>query len=113
MMHLRNLYSNNVFAIRILCTLLTLCILSFGIYHITNTRSAEAKSTIHRELCFKSVPITANDTLWSIAQENYTDEYGSLKNYIKEIKRCNSLTSDKIVSGSALLVPFYVTINPS
>ena len=91
--------------------LLVVCILSFGVYHITSARPAEAKSAIDRELCFKSVYITSKDTLWSIAKENYTEEYGSIKNYIKEIKRCNSLASDNIIAGSALLVPFYVSVD--
>ena len=80
---------------------------SFGIYRMTGASAASAQ-TAGRELGFKSVFITGGDTLWSIAQENYSGEYGSLKNYIKEIKRCNSLPSDRINAGSSLIVPVYL-----
>lgn len=112
-MHSRKSCSTNLSMTHILGMLLIVCILSFGVYHITNARPAEAKSTVTRELSFKSISITSKDTLWSIAEENYTEEYGSIKNYIKEIKRCNSLTTDDIKAGSALMVPIYVSVDPS
>lgn len=87
-------------------------VLSFGIYH-NNTRPAAMQSNTTRELSFKSVPVTPKDTLWSIASENYSEEYGSLKDYIQEIKRCNSLKSDNIKAGSSLIVPVYITTDSS
>lgn len=87
-------------------------VFSFGIYH-NNTRPAAMQEPPARELSFKSVPVTPKDTLWSIASENYSKEYGSLKDYIQEIKRCNSLQSDNIKAGSSLIVPVYITTNSS
>ena len=57
---------------------------------------------------YKTVRITAKDTLWSIAKDNYRKEYGSLQNYIKDIKECNSLSSDSINAGCSIIVPVYV-----
>lgn len=104
--------SNNTqhLIIQLFSILPIILILSFGLYHIANARSAEAKSSANRELSFTSVFITSDDTLWSIAKEHYTEEYGSINNYIKEIKRCNSLTTDDINAGSSLLVPVYISV---
>lgn len=108
-MYLRNLNSKHI-TVRILCILLTIFIVSFGAYHIANACPAEDSTAAAKELSFKSIPITSKDTLWSIASENYTEEYGSIKNYIEEIKRCNSLTSDTINAGSSLIVPVYISV---
>lgn len=56
---------------------------------------------------YLSVPISNQDTLWSIAEEYYTEEFGSVKNYIKEIKECNSLSSDAIYAGNHIIIPVY------
>ena len=59
-------------------------------------------------LGFESVSIRPNDTLWDIAEKYYSDEYGSVPDYVDEIKRCNSLTNDHIKSGTSIIVPIYV-----
>lgn len=58
---------------------------------------------------FKSIYITQGDTLWSIAEENMDEHYTSTSEYINEVKRMNSLTSDHIVCGSYLIVPYFST----
>lgn len=58
---------------------------------------------------FKSVYITQGDTLWSIAEDNMDEHYSSTSEYINEVKRMNSLTSDHIVCGSYLIVPYFST----
>lgn len=110
-MNTKNLNRTYFSMISLLSALIILCVIFLGLYHLTIVRPVEARTINTRELSFKSVSITTSDTLWSIAKENYTEEYGSLKNYIKEIKRCNSLTSDRINAGSSLLVPIYVPAN--
>jgi hypothetical protein len=56
-----------------------------------------------------SVMVEPKDTIWKIADEYYTEECGSLKDYINEIKRCNSLDSDTIYAGYTLIVPVWVS----
>ena len=56
---------------------------------------------------FKSIYITQGDTLWSIAEANMNEHYSSQKEYINEVKRMNSLTSDHIECGSYLIVPYF------
>ena len=79
-------------------------------YHIAGSYSEhmEIKSP-GMAIGFKSVSVKEHDTLWSIAKENYSKEFqGSLNDYIREIKRCNSLSSSYINAGSSLVVPIYM-----
>lgn len=57
---------------------------------------------------FKSIEIAKGDTLWSIANDNIDYEhYKNTFEYVNEVKQMNSLTSDKIVAGSYIIVPYY------
>jgi len=59
---------------------------------------------------FKSIEVSAGDTLWSIAEANMDEEhYSHPSDYVAEVKRMNALTSDRIVAGSYLIVPYYST----
>ena len=70
-------------------------------------RSAAAKNTTTRTYRIASVEIEEGDSLWSIAEEYFTDEFGSLSSYISEIKRMNGITADTLYAGGYLLVPYY------
>lgn len=59
-------------------------------------------------ITYISVYIETDDTLWSIAYKYYSKEFGSIENYIKEIKKCNSLKSDAIYAGRYIIVPIYI-----
>lgn len=58
--------------------------------------------------CYKSITISKEDTLWSIAQE-YMDEdhYASIEDYIREVKQTNRLDSNVITYGTYLIIPYY------
>lgn len=57
---------------------------------------------------YKSIEIVKGDTLWSIANDNFDpDHYKNAHEYIDEVKKMNSLTSDNIVAGSHIIVPYY------
>ena len=58
---------------------------------------------------YKSIMISQGDTLWSIAEENMDEHYSTTREYIDEVKRMNSLTSDQIQSGSYLIIPYFST----
>lgn len=69
-----------------------------------------AESTAAGEISNKyytSVRIEPGDTLWTIAEKYRTKEYSDMNLYIKEIKECNGLYSDKITEGCYLLIPYY------
>ena len=57
---------------------------------------------------YKIVEVAKGDTLWSIAKDNIdSDYYKSTYEYVAEVKRMNSLTSDNIVAGSHIIIPYY------
>lgn len=57
---------------------------------------------------YKSIEISKGDTLWSIASANFdADHYKDMNEYVAEVKRLNALTSDNIVIGSHIIVPYY------
>ena len=58
---------------------------------------------------YKSIEITKGDTLWSVANE-YFDPiyYKNISEYVKEVKEMNDLTSDDIIVGSHIIIPYYI-----
>jgi hypothetical protein len=60
---------------------------------------------------YKSIEIKKGDTLWSIAKD-YSDDkyYENTSEYIKEVRSINSLTSDNIIAGSYIIVPYFSDI---
>lgn len=60
---------------------------------------------------YKSIVISNNDTLWTIAEEYMDKEhYNSINDYINEVKSMNSLTDDAIHYGEHLIIPYYDNI---
>lgn len=59
---------------------------------------------------YKSVEISKGDTLWSIAYNNFDPaHYKDIQEYITEVKKVNDLTSDHIVAGNYVIVPYYAS----
>lgn len=57
---------------------------------------------------YKSIVVSGNDTLWSIAEEHMdADHYDSINDYINEVKAMNSLCDDSIRYGTHLIIPYY------
>lgn len=57
---------------------------------------------------YRSIAVSSEDTLWSIAQE-YMEPgyYDSVDDYIREVKSINSLSNDSIRYGDYLVIPYY------
>lgn len=66
-----------------------------------------SRKPIEYEKVVASVYIEKGDSLWTIAQRYYTEENESMKEYIREIKNCNHLSSNTIREGQYLIVPYY------
>lgn len=82
--------------------------LLFVIIYQNQTSSSHAQAAFDEsKISYLSVPIVAEDTLSEIAKEYYTDEFGSLENYMNEIKEYNSMTTDTIYAGNHLIIPVY------
>ncbi len=92
---------------RIVCfislIILTSMILSLSIISTKVT----AERAVTREKLVTSVKIEKGDSLWSIASQYITEEYGDMNSYIDEIMNSNGLTSDIIHEGSYIIVPYY------
>ncbi len=56
---------------------------------------------------YKSIIIQPGDTLWDIALEYKTDDYGSTQEYVDELKEINSLESDSIQESQYLMIAYY------
>ncbi len=93
------------------CTILAFFLgISFmGIFsHFTPAPITSRASDI-REKRVVAVMVEREDTLWSIADKYYTEECGSIRDYIAEIRRCNSLENDTIYAGYSLIIPVWVS----
>ncbi len=71
------------------------------------TKTVTAQRNNERVKLVTSVEIKKGDTLWSIASEYISDEYDSVKDYIKEIKKSNGMSSDEIHTGNYIVIPYY------
>lgn len=107
--HIRPSKGHNIALLRLKAALMALVISLFVIliifYIIFQSSNKTNASTDTKNISYISVSITANDTLWSIADKYYSDEFGTVKDYVEEIKRCNSLKSDNIYAGRHIIVP--------
>ena len=59
------------------------------------------------DMKYKVIQIEEGDSLWSIAKENIDPGFSDIYEYIREIRRCNQLDSDRITSGNYLMIPYY------
>ena len=81
-----------------------LAIVFLMIFSTTKTTSAQ----IEGKKSVKTVLVCEGDSLWSIAQDNYTELDGSLQEYMAEIRATNQMTSDAVRVGSYLVIPYYI-----
>ena len=88
-----------------LTLIIILLILGLSILYTNKKNTSKADNS---NITYMSVYIETDDTLWSIAYKYYSEEFGSIEDYIKEIKKCNSLKSDAIYAGRHIIVPVYI-----
>lgn len=84
----------------LICILLAVLALIM-LFNVTSS----AKNTYHYDTYYSNVYIDNGDTLWNIAKNNYSVEYGDFNNYIEEIRTLNHLTNDNIHAGGYLVIP--------
>lgn len=95
-------YKNKVFILISGCVLF-LALVSLG---IVSVKAAAEKPDFHRKTV-TSVKIEKGDSLWSIAERYFSDDYNDMNTYVEEIKKSNGLTSDTIHAGCYIIVPYY------
>lgn len=69
--------------------------------------NAESKADGRRYKYYTSVYISRDITLWDIAEENMTEEYSDIREYMEEVKTINHLSSDELQYGEVICVPYY------
>ena len=84
---------------------LTVCVILFSNKKITNAN--ENSESVKLNKYYKTITIESGDSLWSIAKEYKTGSHKTTKEYLKELKSMNNLTSDQIISGQKLLVAYF------
>lgn len=82
--------------------LIVILLCTFALSTITTAKHTQAAQRGTRTT-YKSICISGGDSLWSIAQE-----YRGIENtadFVEELKDLNNLSSDRIQTGSYILVP--------
>jgi hypothetical protein len=60
-----------------------------------------------REKRFTSIQVKKGDSLWSIAKERMSPEYGSVQEYIEEVCETNHIYDEVITEDMYLVIPYY------
>ena len=94
----------NILLALITTIVVLLCVL-IGSSIAASGQSKAAQNTSYKY--YTSVEIEKGDTIWNIAEEYMTPEYGSIQGYVEEIKSVNNLGDDDIHSGQYLMIPYF------
>lgn len=89
--------------------LMTIC-LAIAVVVTCGSFISVAKNRIDDKSIYKyytSIQIQSGDTLWELANDYISSEYTSINDYVNEVKKLNSLETDRIHEGQYLTVPYY------
>lgn len=78
-----------------------LAILSAFVFKGQSVKGAE----IDFEKTYEEVVVYYGDTVWSIAQEHYDDDFYDLDEYVDEILSVNSMEHTNLTAGHVILIP--------
>lgn len=97
---------------RQLCLLLiTITLFLFVAVLLATTIKSDAQSDdfIPEFKYYKTVSVSASDSIWTIAKANYNAQhYDGIKEYISEICSINAISDpDRINAGESLIIPYY------
>lgn len=60
---------------------------------------------------YMAVTVTADDTLWSIAQTHMNSNYYTYEQFISEVSRMNHIDNNEIFVGERILIPIVAVAN--
>ncbi len=83
----------------LLCAFFASCKMASG--------KSNASLSVQSEKYYTSIEIQAGDSLWSIAKEHMSAEYGSIQEYVTEVIALNQLSDETLHAGEYLLIPYY------
>jgi len=93
----------------LLAIIITVLLVASGFFgkYIAKAQSTE-ESTNYKY--YTQITVSYGDSLWTIAEENMSNEYKSEQAYIKEVIAINNITNaDSIIEGQTLIIPYYST----
>ena len=93
--------------IRIFATSFILIMVCSAMFFTMKVKAQNSDASASQKY-YKSITITAGDTLWNYA-ERYADEehYEDYQEYVDEVLRMNGLMNDEITVGQCLIIPYY------
>ena len=88
---------------------MTICLIVIGSVSLSGFRSNAKNDSVDVSYkYYKSITVSNDDTLWSIAAEYMDDEhYKNRQEYILEVMRMNHMTDSRLTAGKRLIVPYY------
>lgn len=84
----------------IIVSILTICVCFLG-HHVTKADHPRNPKLITK------VEVKAGDSVWNIAEQYYSSEFGSLNDYIEEIEDINGISAEYVQAGGTLTIPYY------
>ena len=93
---------------RILLFAFTIClvlVMAVSYYSITSYAESEIDNVSFKY--YTDIEVEYGDSLWSIAQEYCDSHYGSIFEYMNEVRSINHINGDIIKEGQLLVVPYY------
>ncbi len=93
---------------RILCLsiiVVAVLLIMIGVRTIWTSAKQEPAPAPER-ICFEVYVVHSNDTLWSISEKNASRLKMNTRDYVNEIKKTNGMSSDRIIAGGKLILPY-------
>lgn len=81
------------------------CAILFSVMNSKARVSADNEEILYKY--YKTVEIQPGDTLWELAEANYSEEKQTISEYIKEVKNINHISDEKLISGYYIVLPYY------
>ncbi len=75
-------------------------------FHAINSKANSDLSGVKYKY-FTSISVAYGETLWSLADQYADEHYKNNEAYINEVIQINHLSSEKILAGQYLVIPYY------
>lgn len=89
--------------LKVICAVVIVTFLFGGFY--TSAHNNRTEDPVDFKY-YKSITIESGDSLWSIAENYMTDDYGSITEYIEFLKEVNQIHGDRIQEGQSLIIAY-------
>lgn len=106
----KRMFPFRYFTVRAFILFLALFFLMFILLFVFKAMASETHKP--KQKAVVPVEVKQGDTLWSIAENYYSEEFGNIYEFVLEIKKTNQLESDMIHAGAYLIIPYYTSNIP-